>query len=77
MNEKPKDLREAKAELESTMTAHQTAARALGDAQRDETSARNRLNNAQKAFDAAVEAIRKDAPRDSDWHSARQRSAAR
>ena len=30
-------------------------------------AARNRLNAAQKAFDAYVEKMRKAAPRDSDW----------
>lgn len=36
-------------------------------ARREETDAFNRLNNAQKAFDAIVARLRSDAPRDSDW----------
>lgn len=36
-------------------------------ARRDETSARNRLNNLQKEFDVQVLKRKKDAPRDTDW----------
>ena len=50
------------------------ATTALADAEREtsfarsrETSARNDLNAAQRAFDAAVAEVRKAAPRDSDW----------
>jgi indole-3-glycerol phosphate synthase len=39
-------------------------------ASRDTTSALNALNEAQKAFDAAVAEIKKAAPRDSDWKRA-------
>lgn len=37
-------------------------------AEREETNARNRLNAAQKAFDAAVLELRKSAPRNTDWY---------
>lgn len=33
----------------------------------ERTAATNRLNDAQKAFDAVVAEMRKEAPRDSDW----------
>ena len=36
-------------------------------AEREETACRNRLNELQQQFDAAVEQIRKAAPNDSDW----------
>lgn len=48
---------------------------ALEDAEREEQEARgrrtealNRYNEACKAFDAAVEELRKLSPRDTDWH---------
>ena len=37
-------------------------------ARRAETNTLNDLNNAQKAFDAAVGDVRSDAPWNSDWH---------
>lgn len=50
----------ARSEFESADVAYQRASR-------DRTTATNRLNEAQKAFDAVVAEMRKDAPRDSDW----------
>lgn len=38
------------------------------DASRDRTKALNDLNAAQKKFDEAVGEVRKNSPRDSDWH---------
>jgi hypothetical protein len=40
-------------------------------ARREQITAINRLNEAQKAFDEAVAALRTSAPRDSGWHSER------
>jgi hypothetical protein len=37
--------------------------------EREMANATNHLNGAQKAFDQAVVAIRKDAPWNTDWHS--------
>lgn len=37
------------------------------DARRDETRALNRVNEAQKNFDALVAEVKKSAPRDTDW----------
>lgn len=45
-------------------------------ARSEETDCLNRLNQAQKAFDAYVQEIRKVAPRSSDWRRA-ERDAAR
>jgi hypothetical protein len=36
-------------------------------ARRDETDARNKVNEAQKHFDELVALVRKSAPRDTDW----------
>lgn len=36
-------------------------------ARRNETDARNRVNEAQKHFDALVALVKKSAPRDTDW----------
>lgn len=55
-----KAYEEAKSDLLS-------AVKALAQAQQSETSARNRVNNAQKAIDAAITEMRKEAPSDSDW----------
>ena len=38
-----------------------------------ETDALNTLNRAQKAFDESVEAMKKNAPWNSDWHQRNQR----
>lgn len=36
-------------------------------ARRNETDARNKVNEAQKHFDALVALVKKSAPRDTDW----------
>jgi uncharacterized protein with PIN domain len=36
-------------------------------AEREETAARNKVNEAQKHFDALVAMVKKSAPRDTDW----------
>ena len=41
-------------------------------ARKSETMALNLLNDAQKAFDRAVDAERADPPWNSDWHQRRQ-----
>lgn len=37
-------------------------------ASRDRTEMINRLNKAQREFDVAIDALKKDAPRESDWN---------
>ena len=48
------------------------------NARRDETNARNKVNEVQKHFDDLVALIKKSAPRDTDWslvaHAARGKS---
>lgn len=39
----------------------------LALAQREETDAINKVNEAQKLFDALVAEVKKSAPRDTDW----------
>lgn len=39
------------------------------EADRAEMNARHRVNEAQKAFDAAISTLKKEAPRGSDWES--------
>jgi exonuclease VII small subunit len=45
----------------------QEASERAKKASREETNCRNRLNEAQKKLDEVVGAMKKDAPRDSDW----------
>lgn len=47
--------------------AHQSAQQRASIARNEETDALNRLNQAQKAFDAAIAELKKQAPRDSEW----------
>lgn len=60
-------VEQAARELEVALSGYDSA---RGEAARHrnlETDALNRLNAAQKAFDAAVAALRKTAPLGSDW----------
>ena len=57
-----KDLADATRELD-------VAEVATGQARSEETRARNRLNEVQKAMDALMETVRKTAPMGSDWAS--------
>ncbi len=41
-------------------------------ARRDETSARNLVNEAQRNFDSLVAEVKNSAPRDTDWRRSRQ-----
>lgn len=43
------------------------AARKTSEARSRETDARNKVNQAQKHFDALVAEVKKSAPRDTDW----------
>lgn len=66
-------LQDAIIELDNAREAHDSARAEAKQASSREISARNRLNDAQKAFDAAVAEIKKDAPWDSNWHSQKNR----
>jgi len=59
-----KEMHEACAALEAAEKS-ESIARSIS------TTARNRLNEAQKAIDAALSTMRRRAPRDSDWGQAR------
>lgn len=64
MDKITKDLQDARVAFDRAHERYQSASN-------DRTAALNRLNDAQKAFDAEVSKIRKDAPRDSDWQQSR------
>jgi uncharacterized coiled-coil DUF342 family protein len=57
-----KALDEARKEYDQAHSRYENA-RSL------ETSCRDTLNEAQKAFDAVVADLKKDAPWDSNWHN--------
>jgi hypothetical protein len=61
------DLHSAAAELSEASEAYLTAEAAEREARMRATEARNRLNDAQKAFDAAVTKLRDSSPAGSDW----------
>lgn len=69
--EEKKSLGALERELKDAVAAHTEAAGATGIARRAETAALNRLNEAQKAFDARVAELRAAAPWDSDWGNKR------
>ena len=61
------DMDKAICELADAVAYHQQAVTRTRQAQQAETTAMNRLNNAQKAIDKIVEALRQMCPGDSDW----------
>ena len=54
-------------ELIEATVAYEDAEQKLSFARNYETDARNRMNNAQKAFDGHVDELKKGAPQGSDW----------
>ncbi len=65
--EQPPTLVEAVADLEKANAEFGLAHDRLREASSGETAARNRLNQAQRKVDDAVIALKKAAPRDTDW----------
>lgn len=63
-------LKDATEALDAACVAKLTTAAEVDSARRRDCDATNALNAAQKAFDEAVAAIHKQAPRDSNWYSA-------
>ena len=61
-----KTLAELGEELANATVGYKEAARQAREASTRETTMRNRLNDAQKAFDKHVDALRKEAPA-GDW----------
>jgi chemotaxis regulatin CheY-phosphate phosphatase CheZ len=64
-----KTIEQAAQELREARSRYDELHRASEAARSREMDALSTLNRAQKAFDEAVEAVMKDAPRNSDWHS--------
>lgn len=62
-------IEQAAQALREAQAAYDDIHLAAEEARRLETAAKNELNSAQKAFDTAVEQIKKGAPRDSNWWS--------
>lgn len=67
-----KTIAELAKAVEDATELHNSAKRDADRARSAETGARNRLNDAQKAFDAAVDKLRGSA-RAGDWMENRQR----
>jgi hypothetical protein len=70
MTDQKPDMAKLQKDLDEATERHHEAARRERDACRAECAARDKLNAAQKAFDAGVEALRKAAPQSSDWKQA-------
>jgi hypothetical protein len=66
----------AKKALDEAREKYNEAERREKEASRDEINARNRLNEAQKAFDAAVAEVKANPPWNSEWHQSTKRGAA-
>lgn len=65
-------LNAARLKVSDAAARLRTADRAYSDASREQTSARNALNEAQKEFDAAVEKVRGEAASvGTDWGRSR------
>lgn len=62
-----KTLADLAHEYETAKAAYDEAERATSVARSNECGCLNRLNAAQKAWDAYVEDLKTKAPRDSDW----------
>ena len=62
-----KSISELVSDLKDATSAFNEAEGVESRARLDKTTAINRMNNAQKALDAAILALKKEAPRDSDW----------
>lgn len=73
-NPPPRTLAELTAELDDAGLALRAAQAQTGHARRAETEAINRLNEAQKVFDAKMDEMRANAPRGSDWANRDRRS---
>lgn len=60
-------LEEKKQKLEEAQRNYEIAQAGYDHANSERIAALNSLNDAQKAFDSAVDAVREKAPRESDW----------
>ena len=69
MNDTPVTLGTVLAALDEASRAYESAKHIADEKSRECTSALNALNQAQKAVDAAYEALKKGAPWNSDWQN--------
>ena len=60
-------LANAVAAVASAQDHYHRAHEAANQARREETTALNKVNEAQRHFDALVAEVKKSAPRDTDW----------
>jgi hypothetical protein len=74
--QKKPTIEEAHERLKMAQKLYDDAHNAYEAARSRETNARNELNRAQKAFDAAVADVKKNAPWNSDWHQEKARQVA-
>jgi hypothetical protein len=74
LDEAMKTLRQAADEMEKRAAEHDSAAREANAHRSNEIDALNRLNEAQKAFAAAVEAVKLAQSNDSDFGQERRRA---
>ena len=61
-------LAEAAQALSEATDSYNRTDQRYREASSDRTNAANRLNEAQKKFDAVIADMKKSAPRDSDWN---------
>lgn len=73
--DKDKTVEQAAQQLREARARYDGMHREYEAARSRETDALNALNRAQKTFDEAVAALKKDAPWNSDWHSRNRRGA--
>lgn len=64
---KHRPLSEISTEIEKATKAYEDAKQSTGMARSREASCLNHLNAVQKELDAAIEAMKESAPRDSKW----------
>lgn len=69
VTKQPKTVAEIVADLEAAQSEYREAAFAASLARASETTALNRLNDAQEQFDAAIAQLKDRAPAGSDWKS--------
>lgn len=67
MTDKPASLENLLSRLEEARSAYNAAAARENGARREATAALNELNQCMKDVDAAIDRLRKDSPRGSDW----------
>lgn len=67
MTDKPKSIAELADDVAEATKAYENAVQEVRSAQKQQTSALNRLNEAQKAFSKQIDEFMSHAPTDTDW----------